>query len=301
MKTAAKKMKMNRKKVRVFDVVNGFLMVLLSLVFLVPFLMVISASLSDNTALQRDGISLIVKGFTFEGYAFLFNAMKDTFIRSMLVSLFVSVTTATLAMIVATFAAFALTRKVLPGRKFFNVYYLIPMFFSGGMIPVYLIVRGIGLYNTLWALIVPSIGGMYFILLLRNYMSAIPRTLEEAAELDGANDLQVFVHVIMPVTLPMMVSIWLMSFTSKWNDWASSLLYLGANNQKLWTLQYVLKQMIADMQALFGSSSSGSVSDAPLISAKNAGIVVSVIPLIVVCPLVQRFYISGVMAGSIKG
>ena len=99
----------------------------------------------------------------------------------------------------------------------------------------------------------------------------------------------------------MMVSIWLMSFTSKWNDWASSLLYLGANNQKLWTLQYVLKQMIADMQALFGSSSSGSVSDAPLISAKNAGIVVSVIPLIVVCPLVQRFYISGVMAGSIKG
>ena len=301
MRAAAKKMKTNRKKVRAFDVANGILMTVLSLVFLVPFLMVVSASLSDNTALQRDGISLIVKGFTFEGYAFLFNAMKDTFIRSMLVSLFVSVTTATLAMLVTTFAAFALTRKVLPGRKFFNVYYLIPMFFSGGMIPVYLIVRGIGLYNTLWALIVPSIGGMYFILLLRNYMSAIPRTLEEAAELDGANDLQVFVHVIMPVTLPMMVSVWLMSFTAKWNDWTSSLLYLGANNQKLWTLQYVLKQMIADMQALFGSSSSGSVSDAPLISAKNAGIVVSVIPLIVVCPLVQRFYISGVMAGSIKG
>ena len=128
-----------------------------------------------------------------------------------------------------------------------------------------------------------------------------PIVEQAPAELDGANDLQVFVHVIMPVTLPMMVSIWLMSFTSKWNDWASSLLYLGANNQKLWTLQYVLKQMIADMQALFGSSSSGSVSDAPLISAKNAGIVVSVIPLIVVCPLVQRFYISGVMAGSIKG
>lgn len=295
------KMKRNRKKIRAFDVVNAFLMVLLSMVFVVPFLMVIAASLSDNTALQRDGVSLIIKGFTFDGYTFLFNAMKDTFLRSIGISVFVSVLTATGAMMVATFAAFALTRQVLPGRKFFNIYYLIPMFFSGGMIPLYLIVRGIGLYNTIWALIVPSLGGMYFILLLRNYITAIPRTLEEAAELDGANDLQVFWHVIMPVTLPMMFSIWLMSFTAKWNDWTTSLLFLGANNQKLWTMQYVLKQMIADMQALFGSSSAGSISDAPLISAKNAGIVVSVIPLIIVCPLVQRFYISGIMAGSIKG
>ncbi len=298
---AGSRTKKNRKKVRVFDVMNGCLMVLTSLVFLVPFLMVVSASFSDNTALQRDGISLIIKGFTLEGYTFLFNAMKDTFLRSMGISVFVSVLTATGTMMITTFAAFALTRQILPGRKFFNIYYLIPMFFSGGMIPVYLIVRGVGLYNTIWALIIPSMCGMYYILLLRNYIAAVPRTLEEAAELDGANDLQVFWHVIMPVSLPMMFSVWLMSFTAKWNDWASSLLYLGANNQKLWTLQYVIKQMIADMQALFGSTSSGSVSDAPLISAKNAGIVISVIPLIAVCPLVQRFYISGIMAGSVKG
>lgn len=294
-------MKRKRKKIRAFDIVNAFLMILLSLVFVVPFLMVVSASLSDNTVLQRDGVSLIIKGFTFNGYAFLFNAMKDTFLRAIGVSVYVSVFTATGAMLIATFAAFALTRQVLPGRKLFNIYYLIPMFFSGGMIPLYLVVRGIGLYNTIWALIIPSMGGMYFILLLRNYITAIPRTLEEAAELDGANDLQVFWNVIMPISLPMMFSIWLMAFTAKWNDWTTSLLFLGANNKKLWTLQYVLKQMIADMQALFGSSSSGSVSDAPLISARNAGIVVSVIPLIIVCPLVQRFYISGIMAGSIKG
>ena len=125
--------------------------------------------------------------------------------------------------------------------------------------------------------------------------------MEEAARLDGAGDFSVTFHIFIPLSLPMMVTVWLMVFVTKWNDWLSSLLFVNANNQKLWLVQYVLKQMLASMQTLYGSASSGSVSDAPLIAAKNAGIVVSILPLVAIAPFVQKYFVGGVTAGAIKG
>lgn len=295
------KIRKNKRKIHGFDIFNGILMAILSLAFLLPFWIVIAASFSDNTVLMADGMSIWIKGFTLSGYKFLFSSMKNTFLRAFGVSVFTSVATATLTMCVCSLAAFALSRHFLPFRKFFSIFYLIPMFFGGGMIPTFLIVRGIKLYNTIWALILPSVGGMYYIILIKNFIVGIPISLEEACELDGANDFQLFWYVVMPMALPLMMSVWMMTFVGKWNDWSSSLLYLGANHSEYWTIQFVIKQMIADMQTLFGSTSSGSVSDAPLISAKNAGIIISVVPLVIIAPFVQKFYVSGVMAGAVKG
>ncbi|MBQ8323331.1 MAG: carbohydrate ABC transporter permease [Clostridia bacterium] len=230
---------------RIFNIFNGTIMVVLMLIFILPFWMIVSASLTNNSILRAEGMSFLIKGFTFEAYSFLFS-MSDLFVRSIFLTLFISSVTAFLSVVVCFLASFALCRKQLVGRKFFNIYLLIPMYFGGGMIPTYLIIRGIGIYDTIWAHILPGLTSMYFIMLLRNYFYGLPASLEEAARLDGAGDFSVLFHIFLPLSMPMLVTLFLMSFVGKWNDWMTSLLYFGATNQKYWTIQYVLQQIIMD-------------------------------------------------------
>ncbi len=291
---------MKKKKIYVFDVVNGIIMSLLVLVFIIPFWIILTASLSKNSELQVNGVSIFFQGFTFEGYRFLFG-MSDIFLRSLGVSLLTSFVSSVLSVVVCTLAAYVLSKKYLVGRKFFNVFLMITMFFSGGTIPLYLVIRSVGIYDSVWALILPGVASTYSILLMRNYFYGLPAALEEAAQLDGASDLALLWHVFVPLSLPMMFTIGIMTFIGKWNEWLPSLLYLGATNKKLWTAQYVLRQMLRDMQSLYGSSSSGSISNAPLISAKNAGIVAVVLPLIIVSPILHKYFSAGLTVGSVKG
>lgn len=289
-----------RKKIHVFDVVNGIIMALLVLAFILPFWIIFTASLSENSRLLANGVSPFFQGFTLSGYKFLFG-MSDIFLRSLGISLITALASSVLSVLVCTAAAYVLSKKYLTGRKFFNVFLLITMFFSGGTIPTYLVIRGIGIYDTIWALILPGVASTYSILLMRNYFYGIPDALEEAAQIDGTNDLALLWHIFVPLSLPMMFTIGIMTFIGKWNEWLPSLLYLGATNSKLWTAQYVLRQMLRDMQTLYGSSSTGSISTAPLISAKNAAIVVVVLPLIVVSPILHKYFSAGLTVGSVKG
>ncbi len=293
-------MERKRKKITAFGVANTFIMVLLVLCFIIPFWIILVASLSDNQRLQIEGLSLGFKGFSFAGYKFLFS-MSDMFLRSIGVSLFTAFVSSFLSVFVCTFAGYVLSRPYLVGRKFFNVFLVVTMFFSGGTIPTFLVIRAIGIYDTVWALILPGVSSAYSIMLIRNYLYGIPAALEEAAQLDGANDFQLLFKVFIPLSLPIMFTVWLTAFIAKWNAWLPSLLYLGATNSKLWTAQYVLRQILTDMQSLFGSTSSGSISTAPLIAAKNAGIVIVVLPLILISPIVQKYFVGGVTAGSVKG
>ena len=153
----------------------------------------------------------------------------------------------------------------------------------------------------MWAFVLPGISGAYNIMLMRNYFYGMPQSLEEAARLDGATDMGILARVFLPLSLPIVFTVFLTSFVAKWNAWLPSLLYVGAQNQSLWTAQYVLNQMITDAQSLFGNVGGGTVSTAPLISAKNAGIIIVVLPLVVLSPLVQRFFVGGITAGSVKG
>ena len=289
-----------KKKIRAFDVVNVIIMLILTAIFVLPFWIIITVSLSENTLLLKNGPGIWFRGFSFEGYKFLFS-MSDIFARSILNSLVVSFAAAILSVIVCTFAAFALSVKTLPFRKFFNVFFVIPMFFSGGTIPLFLVIRAIGIYNTIWALILPGVAGSYYIVLVRNYFYSISPSLSEAARLDGANYFVLAFKIYMPLAVPMMLTIGFMSFVGKWNDWMSSLLYLSTQNSKLWTSQYVLQQILSQIQSIFGSTAAGSASSAPLTAVKNAGIVIVILPLLVIAPLLQKYYVKGLMAGSVKG
>ena len=291
---------MRKKKIGAFDIINYSLMILLMASFVIPFWIIIAASVSDNGTLQAEGISLQIKRFTFEAYKFLFT-MNDIFIRSIGVSFLTSLLTALLSVAVCTLAAYVLSKKYLVGRKFFTVIFMITMFFSGGTIPTYLLIRGIGIYDTIWALVLPGVVSTYNILLIRNYFYGLPDAMEEAAKIDGASDVDVLTKIFAPLSVPMMCAIGIMTFIGKWNEWLPSLLYLGATHKSLWTAQYVLRQMLRDMQTLFGNAAGGSVVNAPLIASKNAAIVVVVLPLIVMSPVLHKYFVKGLTAGSVKG
>ena len=287
---------MGKKKIDAFDVFLAVLMALLCFMFLVPFWIIMVASLSDNLKLITNGITLWFQGFSVAGYQLLFS-MSDKFLRSIWMSFMTSTVAAFLAVVVCTACAYALSKKYLIGRKFFSGYLMVTMFFSGGTVPTYLVIRGIGLYNTVWALILPGVASTYFILLVRNYFYGIPDSLEEAAQLDGASDIALLWYVYVPLSVPMMCTIGCMMFIQKWNAWLPSLLYLGASKEHLWTAQYVLRQMLHDMKTLVGAD----LSNSPTISAQNAAIVVVVLPLILLSPVLHKYFSKGLTVGSVKG
>ncbi len=285
-----------RKKVEVFDIINAIILSLLVIIFLIPFWIIITASFSENSQLVAGGVSIWFKGFSLDGYKFLFS-ISDVFINSIFLSIGVSVTTSIISMTVSMLAAYALSRKSLVGRDVIQRIFVVSMFFSGGMIPTYIVIRGIGLYDTFWAHVLPGTISVYQIVLLRNYLLSLPQSLEDAAELDGANDLQCLWHVFLPLSLPMIFTVGLMSFVGKWNDWMSSLMYFGANNQRLWTAQYVLRKILSDINSLYG----GTAIDVPLIVTKNAGIVITVLPLVIMSPILHKFFSRGLLVGAVKG
>lgn len=283
-----------------FDCINDLLMVLICLACILPFWIIVVSSFSPNSILQRDGVSIFFRGFNLEGYKFLFS-MSDMFLHSLWITFITAFTAALISVVCCTAAAYVLSKKYLRGRQFFNVFFMITMFFSGGTIPTYLVIRGIGIYDTIWALILPGAVSTYSILLMRNFFYGVPKELEEAAVVDGANDFQIFVRIYLPLAVPMMMTIGIMTFVGKWNDWLPSLLYVGSGNKSLWSAQYVLRQMLTDMQSIYGSGATGSIVDAPVIQAKNAATVLVTFPLILITPLLHKYYVKGLTDGSIKG
>ncbi len=288
-------LKLNKHKVYAFDVVNVIIMIILTAVFLLPFWMIVATSLSSNGELLKHGAGIVIRGFTFEGYKFLFQ-MSDIFVRSLINSVVVSFVSSILAVFVCTLAAYALSVKSLPGRKILNVFFMIPMFFGGGTIPTYLVIRGIGIYNTIWALILPGVAGSYYIVLMRNFFYSVSPALSEAARIDGAGYFTITRKIFMPLAVPMMLTIGLIHFVGKWNDYMSSILYLDTNNKQLWMSQYVLQQMLTQIGSVFSLS-----ADAPVTAAKNAGMVVVILPLVAMSPILQKYYVRGLMEGAVKG
>ncbi len=295
---------MKRKKKRfhfsAFALINGLIMVLVCLACLIPFWIIITSAFSSNSILQKEGVSLWFKGFNFDGFSFLFS-MSDTFLHSLGVSFLVALLASLIAVFCSATAAYVLSKKYLKGRNVLNVFFMITMFFSGGTIPTYLVIRGIGIYDTIWALVLPGAVSTYSILLMRNFFYGIPKEMEEAAVVDGANDFQIMMRIYMPLAVPMMLTVGIMTFVGKWNEWLPSLLYVASGNKSLWNAQYVLRQILTNMQAIYGSGSAGSVVDAPLIQAKNAAIVIIVFPLVVLTPLLHKYYVKGLTEGSVKG
>lgn len=287
----------------IFDIVNVIVMCILLIVFAWPLWFVLIASFSDPNQLWLGNVIFWPKGFTLEAYeklleyADIWIGYKNTILYTVvgtLLNLFLTVT-----------LAYPLSREDFLPRKLIMIMLIITMYFSGGLIPTYVVVKNLGLVNTFWAMIIPGAISTYNVLVVRTYfVNSIPHELHEAAKLDGANNLQFLCKVVLPLSKPVLAVVGLYYAVGHWNDYYSALIYLYDKNK--FPLTCFLKNLIIDtstaMQGSFGASATEMDSMIRLAqSLKYSTIIAAVIPMLIVYPFIQKFFVKGVMIGSVKG
>jgi putative aldouronate transport system permease protein len=274
-------------------------MILLLLITLYPFLHVAFASLSDPFALTRhQGLILAPLGFDVSAYGMV---MQNPMILSSYLNTILYVTVGTsLNILLTSLGAYVLSRRSFPFRGFLMFTVVFTMFFSGGLIPFYIQVSSLGLMNTRAALIVPTLISTYNLIVMRTYFAGIPDSLEESAYIDGANDFLVLFRIIIPVSTPIVAVMILFYGVGHWNSWFNAMLFL--RNRALYPLQLVLREILIQNDTS-NMITSASVGDKVPIgeSVKYATIMVATLPILFVYPFLQKYFVKGIMIGSLKG
>lgn len=291
----AKKLR-KRKKIETFDIVNVCVLTLLMLIVLIPFYLTIIQSFMTQQEYIMNSSTLWPKEPTLGNYRDIF--VGSTMVRSFGNSVFYTVVGVIFSMFITTTLAYGLAKKGYPGRAFFQNMVIFTMYFSGSLIPFFLLVKQLGLINTRWAIIIPSACSIFNMIILRNFFEQLPPDLDEAATLDGAGPLRIFWTIDLPLVKPAIATLVLFYAVSRWNEWFHASLFLG--NAKLWPMQLELRQILW--------SSSGIVDNIPPEAGrpafseglKAAAVMVTMLPIMMVYPFLQRYFVKGVMIGAIK-
>ena len=278
------------KENRLFNIINTIALTIISIICFIPFLNVLSVALST----AGNDINFTPKGFTWYNFQYVFS---DTgFWRAMGVSFLVVVCGTLLSVTVMFAAAYALSKPNFPARRGIMVFFIIVMIFSGGMVPNYLVVSTLGLTKTPLALILPSVVQVYNLILIKSYLEGLPLELEESASIDGANNLQIMFKILLPMSMPCVASVSLFTAVTLWNNYTSALLYLGTEEK--W---YPLSLYILNYIQLPPDTLSVAMKDLQKDNIEAAMIVVSIIPILLVYPLVLKYFTKGVTVGAVKG
>ena len=273
---------------------------LISMTCLFPFLNVAATSLSSKSAILSGKVSFWPVELETAAYKAIF--ADPTMIRSLIFTVIITVTYTLFAMVLTILMAYPLTKKRLRGRKFFNFLALFTMYFSGGTIPIYLNIKELGLLDTPWSLILPGMLSTYNMIILKSFFTALPTELEEAAIIDGANDYQVLWRVFLPLSKASLATLTLFYAVGKWNSFQDALYYI--QNKAYQPLQLKLYHIIKGSQAVDIAAMEGgtqSVATAISESIEPATIIFATLPILVVYPFVQRYFVAGVTIGAVKG
>ncbi|MFC4596715.1 carbohydrate ABC transporter permease [Cohnella hongkongensis] len=265
---------------------------------LFPFLNVLAKSLSANWAILSGKVGLLPVAFTMENVMFV---LRDRlFQNAFLISVFVTVVGTLGAVLFTAVSAYPLSKKHLPGIKFVLLLYIFTMLFNGGLVPTYLLIKNLHLMDSLASLILPALINVFNLLLMKNYYESLPESLEESAKLDGASNLRIVLSIVIPISAPVFATISLFYAVYFWSNWFHPMLYL--NDPSLKPLQLYLRDIILqasdenllnqDIDALLNLSPEG---------IRNATIIVSTIPILLVYPMLQKYFIKGILIGSVKG
>lgn len=230
------------KKVTLIDIINNFALFLAALVCIAPFLYVLSVSFTSPDVYVAYKFYLIPDKFSLESYMYLMNA--DSFTSALKNSVFITILGTLLALMITFSFAYGISKQDLPGRKFLNIFVIITLLFSAGIIPNYMLIKQLGLVNNHWAIILTMMTSAWDIIIVRSFIMSLPKELEEAAMVDGFNDLQIFFKIIIPLSLPCLASFLLIFAVQYWNVYFNSMLYIS--DQKKWTLQVLVKSLIVD-------------------------------------------------------
>ena len=289
--------KKRRKPVssRIFDIVVYILLFLVAMVTIVPFLQVVTISLSPPEVVASYGLHLIPTKIDLEGYRSIFKykllwtSYRNTIVRTLFGT--------ALSMLLYVIAAYPLSKKYLPNRRFGIFFIIFTMYFSGGMIPNYLLINNwLKLSNTIWALILPPAMSAYNLIIVRNFFESIPDSLEESARIDGARETTVLFKIVAPLSMPVLATVSLWCIVGHWNAWYDCMLYIRDDTK--YVLQYTLQRILLDGQVQDLDHIGTKVNTETM---KMASIVVSILPIMIIYPFVQKYFTKGVMIGAVKG
>ena len=288
---------------RIFHFVNIFILAVVSLLCVLPFINLLAISFSDSAAVAAGAVGFTPVDFTLSAYEYALKGGK--FIRALFISferVFLGVGL-NLILMVLTAYPLSKTRKKVAGRNIYMVYFVITMLVSGGMIPTYLVVTGLGLKDTIWALILPGALPVYNMVILMNFMRGIPEEIEEAAAIDGASPFQILTRVLLPILKPSLATVGLFCIVTHWNDWFSGMIYM--NNPDNYPLQTYLQSLLQNFEQLLRTQSSQDIqallAQMDARTGRAAQLFLGAIPVMVIYPFLQKYFTKGLVLGSVKG
>ena len=285
-------------KDKVFKIVTISVVVIIAACCLFPFLHILAISFSNKTAVIRGDVLLWPVNFDLSAYKAVFT--NKGLMDSMWFSLLLTVVYTVFALALTILCAYPLSR---PGLKFKSpilLYILFTMYFSGGMIPSYLNIKSLGLLDTFWVLVFPTVLSTYNMILMKSFFQSMPRELEESAYVDGANDLVVLIKIVLPLSKAMLATIALFYAVSRWNGFMDAILYI--NDESMYTIQLRLRQLIQSSQVSSMMEEIPEMKDDLVAETIKAGCMVfSMIPVMIIYPWLQKYFVKGVMIGSVKG
>jgi len=283
---------------KVFYAINGFFLLLLALIILYPLYFIIIASISEPEAVLKGEVVLYPVRITMDGFAKIIE--RSDVWRGYLNTIIYTGLTVVFSLLVTIPAGWALSRKTLPGKKAFMIYFIIPMFFGGGLIPFYNVVSSLGLVNTMWAIILPSILSVWNLFMTKTFFeSSIPNGLIEAAKIDGAGQFRIFTSVVIPLSKAVIAVMALYYAVGQWNSYFNAMIFL--TDETKYPLQLVLKEILIASESTTGGSGETILQQFRLANQlKYVSVIVSSLPVLCLYPFVQKYFAQGVMIGSLK-
>lgn len=282
----------------VIDVVKVLFLAFAVIVCVYPFWNIFIISINDATDAMRGGLYFLPRKLSFASYADILG--RSTFRQSTLVTIARTLIGTPTAVLVTTALAYVLSRKELAGRKGITLLFITTMYFGGGLVPYYMVLKSLGLLNNFLVFIIPGLLSVYNMILVRNYIDGIPEAIFESAHIDGANDLVIFFKMVLPLSKPIIMTIALFVAIGHWNSWFDA--YLYTNSQNLKTMQSILVEILNQYQTTEAGNSAATRMQQALTpdSIRMAATMVTTIPIIMIYPFIQKYFVKGIMLGSVK-
>ena len=282
---------------KVFTVFNYCVFILIGITTLVPFINLLAKSLSSEDAVVSGRVGLFPVGIQFETYKYV---LQDSlFLTSLKTSVLLTVIGTGLSLIMTTVTAYPLSKIRLRGRKWLLLMFVFTMLFSGGLIPTYLLMHNLNLVNTFAVLFLPAMVNVFNMLIIKNYFEGLPDSLEESGKLDGAGNIRILIHIMLPLSLPVLATIALFFAVAFWNDYFTAMIYI--TDSELKPLQLYLKELIVSSSGDFLKNNVDLAINMTPQSIQASSILLATIPILLVYPFLQKYFVKGVLVGSVKG
>ncbi|MNO48285.1 L-arabinose transport system permease protein AraQ [compost metagenome] len=281
---------------RVFTIVNSAILILIALACLLPFVNIIASSFATTTEVMEKRFILFPTTFSLDAYRYILST--PTIFKGLGVSVGVTLAGTVVSMLFTALMAYGLSRRYLPGRNPINFIVVFSMLFSGGMIPTFLVVKGVGLIDSYGSLIFPVAINAFNMIIMRNFFQALPDSLEESAKIDGSNDFGTFLRIMLPLALPSIATISLFYAVAYWNTYMNAILYI--NDSAKWPIQVLLRQIVIVSSGMQAEGTSVDIVP-PAQTIKMAVIVIATVPMLAAYPFVQKHFTKGALLGAVKG